>query len=58
MTEFFDVVYEDRRCTAPTDIQRGFYHTEVQSLDAPKLMPAGSTRANKDFHSTSVVYRH
>lgn len=57
MTPSFDVVYEDRKCMAPTDSERYFFSFDVGSLDAPSLNPAGSTRAHECFHATTVTYR-
>jgi hypothetical protein len=63
MTPFFDFVYRDRQCSAPTDVDRDFLSIHVESLDAPKVMPAGSTKGNfswdsgSPFHVTSTTYR-
>jgi hypothetical protein len=63
MTPFFDFVYCDRRIMAPTDIDRGYLSCDVGSLDAPAVMPAGSTKGNFEwdnrspFHLTSTTYR-
>ena len=38
---FFDIVYT--HADAPVDSARGFYSTEIETLDAPERVPAGST---------------
>jgi hypothetical protein len=58
MTEFFDFIYHDQRVMAPLDTRRGFFSEDVGSLDAPKFIPAGSTEARSDFHTTSFTFRH
>jgi hypothetical protein len=57
MTESFDFVYQDRKVMAPYDIRRGFVHADVETLDAPNFMPAGSTEARTEFHVTSFTHR-
>jgi hypothetical protein len=62
MPEFFDFVYRDRQANAPTDLQRGFFCIDVAALDAPRVVPAGSTITipsfgGEPFHVTSFTYR-
>ncbi|MFM0638049.1 hypothetical protein PQQ63_15210 [Paraburkholderia metrosideri] len=57
MTASFDFVYQDRKCMAPYDVQRGFLSADMESLDAPAFMPAGSTESRAAFHVTSFTYR-
>jgi hypothetical protein len=57
MMLFFNVVYEDRKCDAEIDPERGFYLSSVGSLDAPAFTPAGSTRSHEFFFATSITYR-
>lgn len=62
VTSFFDFIYCDRRCGAPTDMGREFLSLDVDSLDAPRVIPAGSTKANvsssdEPYHVTSFTYR-
>lgn len=61
MTSFFDIVYVDRTISAPIDYNREFFGSDVGGIDAPQLIPAGSTEANdgddKPFHTTSYHFR-
>lgn len=61
MTSFFDIVYVDRAISAPVDLNRDFLSFDVGGIDAPQLIPAGSTEANDlgdaPFHTTSYHFR-
>lgn len=56
MSENFDIVYQDRKVMAP--VRLGFSMFDVESLDAPKLLPAGSTESHTEFHATRFTFRH
>ncbi|WP_233854049.1 hypothetical protein [Paraburkholderia sp. HD33-4] len=57
MTNFFDFIYTARQAAADMDWNRGFFCFDVESLDAPQYVPAGSTESRTNFHITSFTFR-